>query len=286
MMPEPAPVGLTCWQDARMFQKVMASFGQGGATVDARLLDRDVRPGGRLRGEVLLVGGQVDQEIESLGVTLLARVERTDGTGGPALVDLPFQNVHLAGRELVRAGATITVPFEVQMPWEAPITTVFGKYLTGMAVGLQTNLDLARTVVDPQDVDAIPVEPLPAQHRLLDAMTRLGFTFRSATLVKERLDGADQQLPFFQEINFAPSPAFAGVFNEVAVTFLARSGEVQVVLDVNKRVRVTKGGGLGGRGQALLGMFVVDYAGLGRTNWEQRIEGWLREVARPRGIFD
>jgi sporulation-control protein len=266
-----------------MFTKVMASFGQGGATVDARLLDRNVRPGGTLHGEVILVGGQVDQEVESLAVTLLARVEH--GAEG-ATTDLPFQNLQLAGRELVRSGAQIKVPFEVQMPWETPVTTVFGKYLTGMAVGLQTNLNLSRTVVDPQDVDAIPIEPVPAQHRLLDAMSRLGFQFRSANLVKERVDGADQQLPFFQEISFTPSPAFAKVFNAVAVTFLARPRDVQVVLDVDKRVRVTKGGGLGARGQAMLGMFVVEYAALGRTNWEQQIEGWLREVAKPRGIFD
>jgi sporulation-control protein len=270
-----------------MFQKVMASFGQGGATVDARILDRHVRPGGTLRGEVMLTGGQVDQEVESLAVTLLARVEHESTNGGEAtVVDMPFQNVHLAGKEMVRAGAQIKVPFEVQMPWETPITTVFGKFLTGMAVGLQTNLNLSRTVVDPQDVDAIPIEPVPAQHRILDAMSRLGFQFRSANLVKERLDGADQQLPFFQEINFTPSPNFAKVFHEVAVTFLARPRDVQVVLDVTKRVRVRKGGGLGARGQSMLGMFVVEYAAMGRTNWEQQIEGWLREVAKARGIFD
>jgi len=269
-----------------MFQKVMASFGQGGATVDARIIDRNVRPGGTLHGEVLLIGGQVDQEVESLSVTLLARVE--EGTGGTVgeTADLPFQNVQLAGRELVRAGTQIKVPFEVQMPWETPVTTVFGKYLTGMAVGLQTNLNLSRTVVDPQDVDAIPIEPVPAQHRILDAMSRIGFQFRAANLVKNRVDGVDQQLPFFQEITFAPSPAFAKAFNEVAVTFLARPRDVQVVLDVNKRVRVLKGGGLGARGQAMIGSFVVEYAAMGRTNWEQQIEGWFREVAKPRGIFD
>ncbi|HYQ65429.1 sporulation protein [Actinophytocola sp.] len=266
-----------------MFQKVMASFGQGGATVDARLLDRNVRPGGTLHGEVILVGGQVDQEVESLGVTLLARVE--EGVEGET-VDLPFQSVQLAGREMIKAGAQVKVPFEVQMSWETPVTTVFGKYLTGMAVGLQTNLNLARTVVDPQDVDAIPIEPLPAQHRILDAMTRIGCQFREAGLVKNRIDGVDQQLPFFQEITFAPSQAFGSVFNEVAVSFLARPRDVQVVLDVSKRVRVLKGGGLGSRAQSRLGSFVVEYAAMGRTNWEQQIEGWLREVAKPRAIFD
>jgi sporulation-control protein len=51
-------------------------------------------------------------------------------------------------------------------------------------------------------------------------------------------------------------------------------------------VRVTKGGGLGARGQSFLGSFTVEYAALGRTNWEQQLDAWLREVAKPRGIFD
>jgi sporulation-control protein len=239
----------------------------------------------------MLAGGQVDQEIESLAVTLLARVERASGNGGgngrPAEVaDLPFQTVQLAGRELVRAGAQVKVPFEVQLPWEAPITTVFGKYLTGMAVGLQTNLNLVNTIVDPQDVDAVAVEPVPAQHRLLDALTRLGFQFSGANLEENRVAGVEQRLPFFQEIHFTPPPSFAGVFNDLAVSFLARPADVQVILDVHKRVRVAKGGGLGPPSQSFLGTFQVEYAALGRTNWEQQLEGWLREVAKPRGIFD
>ncbi|WP_018684696.1 sporulation protein [Actinokineospora enzanensis] len=260
-----------------MFQKVLASFGAGAAKVDARLLDRAARPGGPLRGEVLLIGGQVDQEVESLGVTLLARVQDGENTK-----DLPFQEVNLSGRELVRAGAQIRVPFEVQLPWETPITSVFGKYLTGMAVGLQTTLKLAGAVVDPHDVDAVSVEPLPAQHRLLDALTHLGFQFRGANLVHDRLDGVEQQLPFFQEITFTAPPAFPAV-REVSATFLARSHDMRVVLDVLKQVRVTKGRG---RLQSFPGSFAVDYPAVGRTNWEQQVEAWLRQAAAPRGIFD
>ncbi|MCG8918066.1 sporulation protein [Actinokineospora sp. PR83] len=265
-----------------MFQKVLAGFGSGGAKVDARLLDRAVRPGGVLHGEVLLLGGQVDQEVDALGVTLLTRVETGDG-GKTA--DLPVQTVRLADHETVRAGSQLRVPFEVHLPWETPVTTVFGKHLTGMAVGLQTNLDLAGAVVDPQDVDAVAVEPLPAQHRVLDAVSRLGFTFREAGMERDRLDGVDQQLPFLQEIAFGPSPAFERVFDRVVVTFLARPADVQVVLEVTKRVRVARGGGLGNRGQAFLGSFTVAHAAVG-ANWEQRLEGWLRQVAAPRGIFD
>jgi len=96
----------------------------------------------------------------------------------------------------------------------------------------------------------------------------------------------DQQLPFFQEIHFTPGQNLGPVFNDLAVTFLARPRDVQVVLAVDKKVRVLKGGGLGSRGQTFYGSFGIDYAALGRTNWEQQIEGWLRELAKPRGIFD
>jgi sporulation-control protein len=269
-----------------MFHKVLASFGSGGAKVDARLLDRGVRPGATLHGEVLLVGGQVDQEVESLGVTLLARVESGGNGKAPQTVDLPFGDVRLAGREVIRAGASVRVPFEMLMPWESPVTSVLGRHLTGMAIGLQTNLNISGSIVDPQDIDAVPVEPLPAQHRILDALSRLGFQFARAGLEQNRISGVDQQLPFFQEIHFTPPPAFAGVFTDLAVSFLARPHDMQVVLDVTKRVRVAKGGGLGARGQSFLGSFVVEYANLGRTNWEQHIESCLREVAKPRGIFD
>nr|WP_042180968.1 sporulation protein [Kibdelosporangium sp. MJ126-NF4]CEL14717.1 Sporulation control protein Spo0M [Kibdelosporangium sp. MJ126-NF4]CTQ96653.1 Sporulation control protein Spo0M [Kibdelosporangium sp. MJ126-NF4] len=269
-----------------MFSKVLASFGQGGAKVDAQLLDRSVRPGGPLRGQVVLLGGQVDQEVQGLGVTLLARVEQPDERGGVTLTDLPFQNVNLASNAVVRAGQQLTVPFEVHLPWETPITTVLGKHLAGMAVGLQTVLDLGGSMVDPQDIDAVAIEPLPAQHRILDAFSRLGFQFRVGGLEKNKITGLDQQLPFYQEIRFAPPPAFAQAFFEVAVTFLGGSTGMQVVLDVQKKVRVGKGSGLGPQGRPSIGAFPVDYARVGAANWEQQIEGWLRELAKPRAIFD
>ncbi|GLW91458.1 sporulation protein [Actinokineospora globicatena] len=259
-----------------MFQKVLAGFGAGGAKVDAQILDRATRPGGLLRGEVHLLGGSVDQQVDALGVALLARVDAPDGP-----VDLPVQQVHLAGKELVRAGTRITVPFEVRLPWETPITSVLGKHLTGMAVGLQTTLDLSGSVVDAQDVDAVAVEPLPAQHRVLDAVSRLGYTFRGANLERDRLDGVDQQLPFFQEITF-DAPSGSGLVS-LTVTFLAGPQETQVVLDAVKQVRVAKGGGLGGRSRSFLGAFTVRDVG---APWERQLEGWLRQVAAPRGIFD
>ncbi|MDQ7806195.1 sporulation protein [Amycolatopsis sp. A133] len=261
-----------------MFQKVLATFGSGGAKIDARLLDRTAAPGRPLHGEVLLLGGEVDQEIKGLAVTLLARVRLPGGT----TEDLPFGSRHLVGNEVIRAGQQIRVPFEVPLPWETPVTSIHAKPLPGVAVGVRAELDLAAAVSDPFDADAVAIEPLPAQKRVLDALSRLGFTFREAVLEPGRVDGARQELPFFQEIRFTPSPRFASVFSQVAVTFLTSSERTDVVLEVTKRVRVSKTGGFGGRGQDFLGMFTMKPD----VNWEQQLEDWLDQVARPRGIFD
>ena len=262
-----------------MFQKVLATFGSGGAKIDARLLDRTATPGRPLHGEVLLAGGDVDQEIKGLAVTLLARVQ-VPGAGKTE--DLPFGTQHLVGREVIRAGQQVRVPFEVPLPWETPVTSVYGKPLTGMAVGVRAELDLAAAVSDPFDADAVAIEPLPAQKRVLDALSRIGFTFREAILEHGRIKGAQQQLPFFQEVRFTPSPRFASVFSQLAVTFLASSDRTDVVLEVTKRVRVSKTGGFGGRGQDFLGMFTMKPD----VNWEKQLDDWLDLLARPRGIFD
>ncbi|NBH07110.1 sporulation protein [Amycolatopsis sp. SID8362] len=262
-----------------MFQKVLATFGSGGARIDARLLDTAAAPGRPLHGEVLLLGGEVDQEIKGLSVTLLARVQVP---GEDKTEDLPFGTRQLAGRETIRAGQQIRVPFEVPLPWETPVTSVYGKPLAGMAVGVRAELDLAAAVSDPFDADAVAIEPLPAQKRVLDALSRIGFTFREAILEQGRVDGAAQQLPFFQEIRFAPSPRFASIFSQVAVTFLASADRTDVVLEVTKRVRVSKTGGFGGRGQDFLGKFTMKPD----VNWEKQLEDWLDQLARPRGIFD
>lgn len=268
-----------------MFHKVLATFGQGGATVDAILDDRSVRPGGVLRGKVDLIGGRLDQSIESLAVAMLAKVETADDRGRHSVADMPFQTVRLGGNATVQAGQKQTVPFQVQVPWEVPITTIQGQQLAGIAVGLQTTVEVAGSISTPQDVDAVTTEPLPAQQRVLDALTRLGFTFTDAGIAMDQVRGADQQLPFHHDIWFAPPPQFEKVFTDVELTFLARPRDLQVVLDVGRKVRYGKGGGLGQPVQREVGMFVLPHPEAGRQDWERQLTGWLGEVARPRGIF-
>lgn len=266
-----------------VFQKVLASLGSGGARIDARLFDRTINPGRPLRGEVQLLGGEVEQTINSLSVSLVARAQDVSEQGRSE--DVAFGNQQLVGREMVYPGQQIRVPFEIALPWEMPISSFFGKPLAGVGVGLQTTLDIENVVADPVDLDAAAVEPLPAQKRILDAISKIGFTFRDAVLRKGQINGTNQTLPIYQELRFNPSPRFAPVFTRLAVTFLSRADQTQVVLDVNKKVRVSKSGGFAGANDSC-GAFIVKHQDPKPPPWEQQIEGWLHEVAKPRGIFD
>ncbi|MGH3468142.1 MAG: sporulation protein [Thermocrispum sp.] len=268
-----------------MFQKVLASFGSGGAQIDCRILDRTTHPGRPLRGEVQLLGGEVEQAINALSVSLMARTQAVGERGQERTEDVVFGTQQLVGRELVRPGQQIRVPFEVPLPWEMPISSFFGKPLTGVGVGLQTTLDIENAVADPVDLDAAAVEPLPVQKRILDAVSKIGFTFSDAVLRKGQIGGTSQSLPFYQEIRFAPSPRFAKVFTRLAITFLTRADHTQVILDVNKKVRVSKSGGFAGAAD-YCGSFGVKHNDPKPPAWEQQLEGWLHELAKPRGIFD
>jgi sporulation-control protein len=164
------------------------------------------------------------------------------------------------------------------VPWETPITEVYGQHLHGMTMALRTELEVARAV-DKGDLDAVAVHPLPAQERILDGLLRLGFRFARADVESGRIYGVQQSLPFYQEIEFYPSPQFGSAINQLELTFLATPQHLQVVLELDKR------GGLFTEGHDSFGRFTVDYATAEQTDWTAQLHGWLEQSLRKRGLF-
>lgn len=260
-----------------VFKKMLASLGAGTAEVETVLQQANVQPGGTIEGEVSLQGGSVDQEIQEVRIELVARVEVESGDN-EYQTDVPFHGKALTGKFTLDDEDRHRLPFSLDVPMETPITTVFGQYLRGMAVGVRTVVAI-EAGVDQTDLDPITVQALPAQQAFLDAFSQLGFRFMRADLEQGRLRGVSQTLPFYQEIEFAPSPQYAGAMKEVEVTFVAGPQAMEVVLEVDKR------GGLFTEGRDSYGRFTVDYAALGQTDWAGQVHGWLNDVGRRRGIF-
>jgi len=253
-----------------VFKKMMRRFGVGGPTVDTVLTNPNTRPGLSLQGQVNIVGGDHDVAIEHVTLGLVTRVEVESGDSQYDTT-VEFHRMPVAGAFTLAAGQRQQIPFSLPVPWETPVTDMYGQRLPGMTMGLRTELSVAKAV-DKGDLDQVSVHPLPAQERILDAFARLGFRYKNADLERGQIFGMHQTLPFYQEIEFWPAPQYAGGINEVEVTFVADSQGVAVVLEFDKR------GGFFTAGQDSFGRFRVEHAGVEQTDWVAVVDGWVRQA--------
>jgi sporulation-control protein len=253
-----------------VFKKVLRAFGVGGPTVDTVLDSPDTRPGGQLTGRVEITGGDHDVDLEHLTLALVTRVEveSHDMEHGAAA---EFHRQRVAGAFRLAAGEHQSLPFQLTVPWETPITDVYGHRLPGMTMGVRTELAVARAT-DKGDLDPISVHPLAAHEAILDAFVRLGFRFKHADLERGRIAGVHQTLPFFQEIEFLPAPQYAGRINEVELTFVTGPQHVDVILEFDKR------GGMFAAGHDAYSRFTVTHAEAQRVDWTAQLDGWMRQA--------
>ncbi|MEV6796637.1 sporulation protein [Streptomyces sp. NPDC051320] len=258
------------------FKRLLASMGAGGASVETELTEVNVVPGGVVQGEVRVQGGSVDQQIEGLSVGLQGRVE-VEGGEQEVKQDIEFTKLRLGGALEVKAGAVHVVPFGLEVPWETPISSVSGRQLRGMHIGVTTELEIARAV-DSGDLDPINVHPLPAQQAILDAFIQLGFRFKSADLERGHIRNTRQRLPFYQEIEFYPPQQYRGL-NQVELTFIADDREMDVILEMDKEP------GLFSEGSDSYRAFQVGQHDFQGTDWAGYLNQWLADVGGRRNWF-
>ncbi|MEV8635133.1 sporulation protein [Streptosporangium sp. NPDC051023] len=256
-----------------VFKRLLGAFGIGGPSVDTVLAVSHVSPGGSLSGEVRIKGGDSDAEIEYVGLALVTRVETEHEEGEHSGLG-EFFRTEVSGPFVLRAGEERAIPFVIPVPWETPLTQVEGVPLHGMAMGVRTELSVARAV-DKGDLDPFSVAALPSQEAVLTAFSRLGFHFRGADLETGHLYGVSQQLPFYQEIEFHPPAQYAGRVNEIELTFVASPSGLEVILEADKR---------GGHGSDdAFGRFQVTHEQALRIDWAGEITGWLNGLAGHHG---
>ncbi|WP_101256784.1 sporulation protein [Streptomyces barkulensis] len=254
-----------------VFKRLLGSLGVGGPTVDTVLDPGAALPGGPLSGQVHLKGGSADFDIEHITLELIARVE-VEHEEGESEGGIVFERFTVAGGFRLAEGEERAVPFTVTLPWETPVTELYGQPL-GIVLGVRTELAVAGAK-DKGDLDPLAVRPLPAQEAILQALGQLGFGFKSADLEYGRIHGTGQALPFYQEVELTPAPQYAHAVNEIEVTFLAHPGGMEVVLEADKR------GGLFSGGHDALTRFAVGHQDV--RDWNTEVDGWVRQLVEHR----
>lgn len=247
----------------------MGAFGVGGPKVDTVLGDPRVRPGETLAGEVRITAADYGADVQRVALSLVTRVE-VEHEEGEATGALEFHRVDVAEAFRLEAKADRVIPFELPVPWETPITEVYGQPLHGMVMGVRTELALARAV-DKGDLDPVAVAPLPSQEAVLTAFDRLGFTFKGADVEHGHLHGVAQRLPFYQEIEFFAPPAYGGRIGEVELTFVADPAGMAVVLEADRR------GGLFGSSDQIFRLRIGHPEAVA-LDWATELSRWLDDL--------
>ncbi|MFD7880005.1 sporulation protein [Streptomyces sp. NPDC059766] len=256
-----------------VFKRLLGAIGVDGPSVDTVLDHGAVPPGGVLSGQVHLRGGGSAVDVEHIALELVARVE-AEHEEGESEGFVVFERFVVGGAFRLGEEALFSVPFQVTLPWETPVSELYGQQL-GIVLGVRTELAVSGAR-DKGDLDPLAVRPLPVQEAVLEALGQLGFGFRSADLEYGRIGGTDQRLPFYQEIELTPAPQYAHAVGEIEVTFLAGSDRTEVILEADRR------GGLFSEGHDGLARFTVGHRDVPGRDWNTEVDGWIRQLVEHR----
>ena len=180
------------------FKKFLASIGVGTAKIDTQLETMEVQLGGQLKGNLVVTGGEVDQEIDDIYLAIKTKYKKpnletvyyTDGT---------VCEFKLTEGFTIGAGETKSIPFAVTLPLYTPITE-------GLSVlWVKTELAIHHSASQ-EDEDFLIVKPLSLMQDILDSLASIGFENQEVGCENGSLVGT---LPwdtgFYQVFRFLPT---------------------------------------------------------------------------------
>ncbi|WP_102348530.1 sporulation protein [Bacillus sp. Marseille-P3661] len=210
------------------FGKMFASIGIGSAKVDTVLANDKLTPGEEIKGKVVVKGGNVQQEIDEIYLSVVTFYER-EVNDKKVKEETVIGKYRLSERFSINQNETQEIPFSFMLPIDTPVT--LGK----TKVWVQTGLDI-KMAIDPADRDYIEVNAHPLMNAFLNTVTDLGFRLREVEVqaAPRHIRG---RLPFLQEFEFVPiSGEFRGRLDELEVVFISiRPDQMDVLLQVDRR---------------------------------------------------
>lgn len=216
------------------FNKVFASVGIGSAKVDTKLERDTLAPGEEVRGIVEIQGGNIEQQIDAIYLTLhTTYIKEADDKKYTLTGEI--DKFRLTEPFTIRPNERREIPIAFRLPSDTPLT------LGRTKVWVTTGLDIKNSV-DPSDKDYIRVVPNKLMESVLNAISDLGFRLREVEC-EQAPYRLRRRLPFIQEFEFVPvSGAYRGRLDELEVVFFpTSSNDMELIMQVDRRAR-----GLGG----------------------------------------
>ena len=214
-----------------MFKKLKASLGIGAAKVDTVLDNIEVFQGGELSGNVHILGGDVEQQIDLINLVLNTevKVETEDST---SYETFSLGRIQAVEPFTIQPGETKQVPFRLKLNDETPITALNAK-MNQCHVWVETSLDIG-FAIDPKDRDFIVVKPLPTVEKIIQGVEAAGMTMVKADVEKGYLKGNtfSSVSGCYQEIEFISG----GFINnkEIELSFIVNGNTVHCLAEIDR----------------------------------------------------
>lgn len=222
-----------------MFKKLLASIGIGKAKVDAILLTDSMQPGEAFDVEVVIKGGDVEQELNALELAIMATAkaekEVNDETvkyNKSVVLQHWVQDLNL----VVQPNEEIVKQFTLELHPETPITGVGNNNRS--KVWLQTGLDI-KNGIDGSDKDPLMIMPTNNQMAILQAVESMGYSLFKVDIEAGGVQahGFSSALACYQEFEFKPqSSSFFGT-KELEVTLVNNGHSTGVLLELDRAFR-------------------------------------------------
>lgn len=207
------------------FKRMLSSVGIGAAKVDTVLFKNQFTQGETIEGVVTIQGGDVEQKIDDIYVSIETHYKGEDTTEVGTL-----SKHQLAQSFVIAANEKREFPFSMQLPFHTPVT------MGNTKVWLQTGLDI-KSAIDPSDQDHIQVFPSELLNALFVAIEQLGFTTRQ--IETQKAPYHLQHITYIaQQFEYVPySGPFQGKLDEFEIVPIVQANQVTVFMEIDRRAR-------------------------------------------------
>ncbi len=219
-----------------MFKKLLASVGIGKAKVDTILLDESLKAGQEFRVEIIIKGGDVEQELNAIELAVMASAKAEASVGEDEVEynkSVVLQQWHQPLNVTIQPGETIHKEATLSLHPEIPATNLFGRAVG--KVWLQTGLDI-KNGLDGSDKDPLNILPSDTQLAVLEAVQNSGHRLFKADIESGRVQARDfaSHLPCYQEYEFKPESRSFFSAKEIEVTFVDNGSSTGVLIEVDR----------------------------------------------------
>lgn|GEM_PF-92053 len=213
-----------------LFKKMMASVGIGATKIDTVLDSENVVAGAEVTGHFEIKGGNVEQEIDKVYLSVMTKYEKTvedeEGEESSYRVDYKLQVIDIPVERTVNSGDELSIPFSFILDAQTPIPT------ENFPVWLDAGLDI-KNAIDPGDKGMIAVAPHPYMQVVLGALEKLGFVLTE--VVNEEAD-FDWKHPFVQELELKPQGGvFVNSLDELELLYNILDDRLKLWIEVDRR---------------------------------------------------